>query len=89
MSTEERATLVPINNAFNKYVSFENKYWDEHDLLGNFADWVNNLYIKSSGDSNGTASYNGGTTDVTDPELRKITSFSPVQKLFLEKYYRS
>lgn len=89
MSAEERATLVPIDNAFNKYASFENKYWDEHDLLGNFADWVNNLYIKSSGDSNGTASYNGGTTDVTDPELRKITSFSPVQKLFLEKYYRS
>ena len=89
MSTEERAALVPINNAFNKYAAFEYKYWDEHDLLGNFADWINNLYIKSSGDSNGTASYNGGTTDVTDPELRKITSFSSVQKLFLEKYYRS
>lgn len=89
MSTEERETLVPIDNAFNKYAAFEYKYWDEHDLLGNFADWINNLYIKSSGDSNGTASYNGGTTDVTDPELRKITSFSPVQKLFLEKYYRS
>ena len=89
MSAEERATLVPINSALDKYASFERKYWDEHDLLGNFADWVNNLYIKSSGDSNGTGSYYGGTTDVTDPELRKITSFSPVQKLFLEKYYRS
>ena len=89
MSTEEQATLVPINSAFNKYASFESKYWDEHDLLGNFADWVNNLYIKSSGDSNGTASYYGGTTDVADPELRKYTSFSSVQKLFLEKYYRS
>ena len=89
MSAEERATLVTIDSAFDKYASFERKYWDEHDLLGNFADWVNNLYIKSSGDSNGTGSYYGGTTDVTDPELRKITSFSPVQKLFLEKYYRS
>ena len=89
MSQEERATLVPINSAYSKYATFERKYWDEHDLLGNFADWINNLYIKSSGVQEGTSSYQGGTTDVTDPELRKITSFSPVQKLFLEKYYRS
>ena len=89
MSSEERATLVSINAAYYKYLSFESKYWDEHDLLGNFADWINNLYIKSSGVQEGTSSYQGGTTDVTDPELRKITKFSEVQKLFLEKYYRS
>ena len=89
MSDEERASLVAIDNAYFKHMTFQNNYWDEHDLLGNFADWINNLYIKSSGVEEGTSSYQGGTTDVTDPELRKITSFSTVQKLFLEKYYRS
>ena len=65
------------------------KYWKEHDLLQHIGDFINNLYIKSSGVEEGTSSYSGGTTYVYDPTEHKITKFSTVQKLFLEKYYRA
>ena len=89
LTEEERAQLVAIDGAFNKYDSFEAKYWKEHDLLQHIGDFINNLYIKSSGVEEGTSSYSGGTTYVYDPTEHKITKFSTVQKLFLEKYYRA
>ena len=89
LTEEERAQLVTIDGAFNKYDSFEAKYWKEHDLLQHIGDFINNLYIKSSGVEEGTSSYSGGTTYVYDPTEHKITKFSTVQKLFLEKYYRA
>ena len=89
LTTEERQQLVAIDPALNKHISYEVKFWQEHDLLQHFADWINNLYIKSSGVEEGTSSYSGGTTYEYDPTEHKITKFSEVQKLFLEKYYRS
>lgn len=88
LTEEERSHLTTINSAFSKYVSYEYKFWEEHDLLQHIGDFINNLYIKSSGVSEGTSSYSGGTTYEYDPTAHKITKFSNVQKLFLEKYYR-
>ena len=88
LTEEERSHLTTINSAFSKYDSYESKYWKEHDLLQHIGDYINNLYIKSSGVSEGTSSYSGGTTYEYDPTAHKITKFSNVQKLFLEKYYR-
>ena len=88
LTEEERSHLTTINNAFSKYASYEYKFWEEHDLLQHIGDFINNLYIKSSGVSEGTSSYSGGTTYEYDPTAHKITKFSNVQKLFLEKYYR-
>ena len=88
LTTEERQQLTAIDPAFNKYIAYERKYYEDHDLLQHFADWINNLYIKSSGVEEGTSSYSGGTTYEYDPTQHKITKFSNVQKLFLEKYYR-
>ena len=88
LTQEERTHLVAIDPAYSKYGSYEYKYWQEHDLLQHIGDWINNLYIKSSGVQEGTTSYSGGTTYEYDPTEHKITKFSEVQKLFLEKYYR-
>ena len=89
LTEEERTHLVDVNPAFNKYEGFERKFWTEHDLLEKIGDWINNLYIKSSGVSEGTSSYSGGTTYEYDPTQHKITKFSEAHKLFLEKYYRA
>ena len=62
--------------------------------MGKIGDWFNNLYIKSSGDPNGTASYSGGTQiDSGDPSEEDPTLLtlipSQYQKLFFENYYRN
>ena len=89
LTEEERSHLVAIDNAFAKYSSYEYKYWKEHNLLQHIGDYINNIYIKSSGVSEGTSSYSGGTTYEYDPTAHKITKFSNIQQLFLEKYYRA
>ena len=87
LTDEEMTHLTKINSAYYKMISFERKFWKEHNLLKHIGDWINNLYIKSSGIEEGTSSYSGGTDYVYDPTEHKITNFSTVQKLFLEKYY--
>ena len=89
LTEEERVQLVSIDPAFNKYDKYERDYWNEHDLLKHVGDFINNLYIKSSGVEDGTSSYSGGTTYEYDPTQHKITKFSEAHKLFLEKYYRA
>ena len=89
LTNEERAQLVDIDPAFNKYGSFESKYWSDHDLLSHIAEFINNIYIKSSGEEEVTSSYHGGTSYEYDPTQHKITKFSEAHKLFLEKYYRA
>ena len=89
LTEEERAQLVSIDPAFNKYDKYERDYWNEHDLLKHVGDFINNLYIKSSGVEDGTSSYSGGTTYEYDPTQHKITKFSEAHKLFLNKYYRA
>ena len=88
LTDEERTHLVTIDPAFDKYDRYERKYWKEHDLLKHIGDFINNLYIKSSGVEEGTSSYSGGTTYEYDPTQHKITKFSEAHRLFLEKYYR-
>ena len=63
-------------------------YWKKHDLLGDVADFFNNLYIKASGVEEGTSSYQGGTEYHHDPTTSKLIP-SLYQKLFFDKYYRS
>ena len=88
LTDEERTHLVSIDNKYYKFGSYQYKYWKGHNLLKHIGDFFNNLYIKSSGVPEGTDSYEGGTTYVYDPTEHKIETFSDVQKIFLEKYYR-
>ena len=88
LTEEEQAQLTRPKTEYYKYNSFQYQFWKKHNLLKNIGDFINNFYIKSSGDSRGTISYSGGTDYVYDPTEHKIVRFSIIQKLLLEKYYR-
>ena len=87
LTDEEREQLIDVDKSLRKLESFEYMYWKEHDLLAKIGDFFNNLYIKSSGVSEGTASYSGGTEYTYDPTTHRITQ-SNYHNLFFEKYYR-
>ena len=87
LTEEERDTLIAIDNSFYKTRSYEYKFWQEHDLLGDIGDYFNDLYIKMSGVKEGTTSYSGGTAYEHDPLTSKLIP-SLYQKLFFTKYYQ-
>lgn len=62
-----------------------NKYWDDHDILGDIGEWWNNLYLKSSG-TEGTSSYNDTEPEI-DEEREIVISFSTWQKLYFQVYF--
>ena len=73
LTDEEKQDLHPIDNALYKTRRYVYDYWKKHDLLGDMADFFNNLYIKASGVEEGTSSYQGGTEyhhDPTTPHLQ-------------------
>ena len=87
LTDEEKEGLVSLDIALAKTRRYEYQFWKEHDLLGDIGDFINNLYIKSSGVKEGTTSYSGGTEYIHDPTTSKLIP-SLYQKLFFEKYYR-
>lgn len=88
LDDEEKASLVKVKSEYYKTRSYSSQYWKKHDLLSKVGDFFNNLYIKSSGVKEGTASYSNGTTNYDyNPVVEKLTP-STYQSLFLEKYYR-
>ena len=88
LTDDERAELHTVDTALNKTRRYVYEFWKKHDLLGDIADFFNDLYIKSSGVQEGTTSYSGGTTYIHDPTTSKLIP-SLYQKLFFDKYYRS
>ena len=87
LKEEEMENLHKIDATFSKTRRYEYDYWQAHDLLGDIGEFINDLYIKSSGVQDGTASYSGGTEYKEDPETHKLIP-SLYQKLLFEKYYR-
>ena len=85
---EEMSEIHKINPMFNKTRQYEREYWEKHDLMGDIGEWINDLYIKSNGIQEGTASYSGGTEYKEDPETHTLSP-SLYQRLLFEKYYRS
>ena len=75
-----------IDNRFKNNVNFNRKYWAEHNKASEFANWWNDLYLKISGQKEGTSSY-GDSGGYVDPTSREITSFSSYQKLYFEIFY--
>ena len=86
LTEEERTHLSSVNPIFYQSRNFMYHYWDEHDMLAKIGDWFNDLYIKSSGVSEGTSSYQGGTEYEYDPTTHKIIP-SRYQQLFFNRYY--
>ena len=89
LTEEERSHLVKVDlSAYNKLSSYEYSYWKKHNLMKHIADFINDLYIKSSGVSEGTSSYSKDSEEVYDPTKHRIAYYNPYHKLFFEKYYR-
>ena len=76
-----------VDGALSKTINYVYEFWKKHNLLADIGDFINNLYIKSSGVEEGTSSYSGGTEYEYDPTTNKLVP-SLYQKLFFEKYYR-
>ena len=87
LTEDEMSNLHLLDGTFIRTRRYEYDYWQAHDLLGDIGEFINDLYIKSSGVQEGTASYSGGTEYKEDPETHKLIP-SLYQRLLFEKYYR-
>ena len=88
LKDEEMQELHKLDAVFRKTRIYEYQYWEEHDLLGDIGEFINDLYIKSNGVETGVDSYYEGTDYKEDPETHQLIP-SMYQKLLLEKYYRN
>lgn len=82
---EDYATLSrKIAPEINKNDYYNYKYWKDHDLMQQIGDWINDMYLKSSG-TEGTSSYNDTPTEI-DEEKEIIVNLSIWQKLYFGIY---
>lgn len=75
-----------LDTRFKKNINFNNKYWREHNKASEFATWWNNLYLKMSGEKEGTSSYGDSSTSI-DQVKKEIKAFSNYQKLNFDIFY--
>lgn len=75
-----------INNNYKRNKIYGNNYWAMHNSYAEFADWVNDMYLKISGVKEGTASYSDTQTDI-DKQTEEVINFSLYQKLYFKIYY--
>ena len=75
-----------LDSRFKSNLSYNSKYWKEHNKAKDFANYWNDLYLKISGQNKGSSSY-GDSETVVNPTTKEITSFSDYQKLYFEIYY--
>lgn len=83
---EYAAVYYTLPKAFLKNIECTSKFWNEHKSMQKIADWFNDLYLKMSGEKDGTKSYQDTPIEV-DPTTREITAFSNYQKLYFQLYY--
>lgn len=78
-------------NILNAY-TYQNQYWQEHDLLGDIAEFFNNLYLRISGTAGTTTyhdNYTSSDTGDVDEEGHPVYTFnfSPYQKMYFAFYF--
>lgn len=88
ISEEDIAQLHQVNNNYYLSRRFAANYWKKYNLLDRIGDYINNLYIKSSGVPDGTSSYSGGSEVITDPVTLKLIP-SKYQSLFFTTYFNN
>ena len=86
VDTDYNDLVNQISPIILKNMNYEYDYWQSHRFFLDVAEWFNNLYLKISGEPNGTGSYDD-TPIIIDPSSREITSFSMFQKLYFQIYY--
>lgn len=72
---------------FRKNLAWNSAYWKAHNKWAEFANWINDIYLKIMGTKDGTKDY-GDSATIVNPGTKEITSFSSFQKVYFEKYYR-
>ena len=88
ISEEDQAELIDINPNYYRARRYASEYWKKYNLLERIGDFINSLYIKSSGVPSGTSSYSEGSEIDTDPVTLKLIP-SKYQKIFFENYFRT
>ena len=88
VDTDYQEVVSSINNNFKRNQNFGYTYWKEHNAFADFGNWVNDIYLKLSGEKEGTSSYNDTPTDV-DKEKQEVIHFSLYQKLYFKLYYEA
>ena len=83
---EYNDVISTINSGVKQDWSYCNKYWNEHNSMANFANWVNDTYLKLSGANKGVESYNDSPI-IVDPTKKEITLFSTYQKLYFQLFF--
>lgn len=91
ISEDKTEIYESLNSHILNAYSHQTQYWTEHDLLGNIAEFFNDLYLKLSGTAGTTTyidTYVSQDTGETDGEGHPIYTFtfSPYQKLFFALY---
>ena len=78
-----------LDNKIWKDVDYINKFWKEHDLLGDIGEWFNNLYLMISANES-TDAYidhdDSGQSEEGGEIIYKIYSYSPYQAYMIYKY---
>lgn len=83
---DENELYAKLDDAIYESNAYQHDYWEKHGLLEKFADWVNDLYLKSNNDQ-GTVSYSDNIDVVVTPTEYEINSYSRYQALYLWMYY--
>ena len=86
VETDYEEVINSLNINYKNNRSFGSQYWKEHNAFADFGNWINDLYLKISGEKEGTDSYNDTPTHV-DPDKKEVISFSLYQKLYFKLYY--
>ncbi len=86
VENEYNSLASTIDLRFFKNCQFNSDYWKAHNMWSDFANWVNDIYLKISGVKEGTENY-GDNKPKVDPGTKEITSFSSYQKLYFSLYY--
>ena len=88
VSTDYSEVINSLDVNYKNNRNFGYEYWKKHNSFADFGNWVNDLYLKLSGEKEGTNSYNDTPTDV-DKEKQEVINFSLYQKLYFRLYYEA
>lgn len=67
-------------------ISFRYNYWKSHDILSEFSNFINNIYLMIQGDK-GTVSYSDNLDIKSENGIYTVNSYSRYQALYLYIYF--